>query len=170
MSKREDLEHLAEECESCALEADESIDSHLIQCQSCIDHMAKAEEIDRMVQQMAAISMESEEERSGVMIKSIDEYLAMSEEERDKAMKDMFDDVSELNEAQRTVVIKTRTDVMTSLPKDERNKMLHSARHIYSGYNVNRRIQEEQSILAATQDYNPLKRTLVRRMYRNLMK
>lgn len=170
MSKREDLEHLAEECETCALEADESIDSHLIQCQSCIDHTAKAEEIDSMVQEMAAISMESEEERSDVMVKSIDEYLAMSEEERDQAMTDMFDDVSELNEAQRTVIIKTRTDVMTSLPKDDRNKMMHSARHIYSDYSVDRRIQEEQAIVAATQDYNPLKRTLVRRMYRNLMK
>ncbi len=85
-------------------------------------------------------------------------------------MTDMFDDLSELNEAQRTTIIKTRTDVLTSLPKDDRDKMMHSARHIYSDYSVDRRIQEEQAILAATHDYNPLKRTLVRRMYRNLMK
>ncbi len=170
MSAREDLEHLAEECETCALEADESIDSHLIQCQSCVDHVAKAEEIDLMVRQMAAISKQTEEERSDVLVKDIGEYLAKSAEERDDAMTDMFDNVSDLNEAQRTVIIKTRTDIMTTLPKDERNKMMHSARHIYAGYDMDRKVQEEQAILTATEDYNPLKRTLVRRMYRNLMK
>lgn len=170
MSKREDLEHLAEECETYALEADDSIDHSLITCQSCLDHADKAEEIDQVMQQMAQLSMESEEERSEVMVKSVGEFLSMPEDQRDEAMTDMFDDLSELNEAQRTTIIKTRTDVMTSLPKDDRNKMMLSARHIYLGYSVDRRIQEEQAIVAATQDYNPLKRTLVRRMYKNLMK
>jgi isochorismate hydrolase len=170
MSAREDLEHLAEECETCALEADESIDSHLIQCQSCTDHVAKAEEIDRMVQQMAAVSKQTEEERSDVLVRDIEGYLAKSAKERDDAMTDMFDNVSDLNEAQRTVIIKTRTDIMTTLPKGERDKMMHSARHIYAGYDMDRKVQEEQAILTATEDYNPLKRTLVRRMYRNLMK
>ena len=170
MSKREALEHLAEECETCALEADDSIDHHLITCQSCIDHAAKADEIEQVMQQMAQLSMESEEERSEVMVNSVGEFLSMPEDQRDEAMTDMFDDLSELNEAQRTTIIKTRTDVMTSLPKDDRNKMMLSARHIYMGYSVDRRIQEEQAIVAATQDYNPLKRTLVRRMYKNLMK
>ena len=170
MSKREDLEHLAEECETCALEADESIDSHLIQCQSCVDHAAKAKEIERMVEQMTAMSMQADEERSEIMVKSIEEYMAMDDKARTEALRDMFEDVSELNEAQRTVIIKTRTDIMTSLPKEERNKMLHSARHIYSNYDMDRKVQEEQAILSATRAYKPLKRTLVRRMYRNLMK
>jgi len=170
MSKREDLEILAEECETCALEADDSIDHHLITCQSCLDHAEKAVEIDQMMDQMAHLSMETEDERSDAMVKSVDEYLEMPEDQRVEAMTDMFDDLSELNEAQRTTIIKTRTDVMTSLPKDDRNKMMHSTRHIYAAYSVDRKIQEEQAITAATQDYNPLKRTLVRRMYKNLMK
>jgi len=49
-------------------------------------------------------------------------------------------------------------------------KTMDSTMHIYSDYSVDRRIKEEHGIVAATQDYNPLKRTLVRRMYRNLMK
>ena len=74
---------MAEECENCALEADDTIDHHLITCQPCIDHAEKAEEIDDVMQQMARLSMGSEEERAEVMVKSVGEFLSMPEERGD---------------------------------------------------------------------------------------
>jgi hypothetical protein len=170
MTQREELEQLAEECEVCALEHDESIDNHLVTCPSCTDHVEKAEEIAHMIGHMKQMSRDDEEFRKEILVHDIDGYLAMSEEERTNAMADMFDNLADLNEAERTVIVKTRTDILTSLPKGERDKMMDSARQIYSGYDVNRRITEEQAIQTATEDYNPLKRTLVRRMYRKLMR
>lgn len=170
MAAREELERLAEECEVCALDADESLDDHMISCPVCSDHVTKAEEIDRMVQEMAQLAKEPEEMRQGFVYGSVAEILGMPEEKREEAMRDMFYNITDLNTAQQTHMIKTRTDVITSLPKPERDKVLHSARHIYASFDVDRRIREEQAIITATQAYNPLKRTLVRRMYRNLMR
>lgn len=167
---REELELLAEECEVCALEHDEPIDNHLITCPSCSDHVDKANEIAQMIEHMKQISRDDEETRKVLLQHDVDSFLRMSDEERTDALSDMFDNLGDLNEAERTVLVKTRTDIMTSLPKEERDKMMESAQHIYSNYDVNRRITEEQAILAATQDYNPLKRTMVRRMYRKLMR
>ncbi|NIP35067.1 MAG: hypothetical protein GWN18_03675 [Thermoplasmata archaeon] len=167
---REELEQLAEECEVCALEHDESIDNHLITCPSCSDHVDKAHEIAHMIEHMKQISRDDEEMRKEVLVHDVEDFLAMSDEERKDAMSDMFDNIADLNEAERTVIVKTRTDIMTSLPKEERDRMIASAREIYSSYDVNRRISEEQAILAATEDYNPLKRTMVRRMYKRMMR
>jgi hypothetical protein len=167
---REELEQLAEECEVCALEHDESIDNHLITCPSCSDHVDKAEEIAHMSEHMKQISRDDEDMRRELIVHDVDSFLAMSAEERTDALTDMFDNLADLNEAERTVIVKTRTDIMTSLPKADRERMMESAREIYSGYDVNRRITEEQAILAATQDYNPLKRTMVRRMYKKMMR
>jgi hypothetical protein len=167
---REELEQLAEECEVCALEHDESIDNHLITCPSCSDHVDKAEEIAHMIEHMKQISRDDEDMRRELIVHDVDSFLAMSAEERTDALTDMFDNLADLNEAERTVIVKTRTDIMTSLPKADRERMMESAREIYSGYDVNRRITEEQAILAATQDYNPLKRTMVRRMYKRMMR
>jgi hypothetical protein len=170
MSQREDLERLAEECEECALEADESIDEHLIVCQSCVDQVHKAEEIEHHVHHMEDLSMEPDQARQDVFFQDIEGFMQLSEEERQEAMTDMFDTFADLNEAQRTALIKTRTDIMTSLPKGEREKYVATARSVYSSYDFDRKVMEEQAIITATSDYNPLKRTMVRRMYRNMMK
>jgi hypothetical protein len=167
---REELEQLADECEVCALEHDESIDNHLISCPSCSEHVDKAEEIAHMIEHMKQISRDDEEMRRELLVHDVDSFLALSDEGRTEALADMFDNLADLNEAERTVIVKTRTDIMTSLPKGDRDKLMASAQEIYSNYDVNRRITEEQAILAATQDYNPLKRTLVRRMYRKMMR
>ena len=167
---REELEQLAEECEVCALEHDESIDNHLIICPSCSDHVDKAEEIAHIIEHMKQISRDDEEMRREMIVHDVNGFLAMSDEERTDAMSDMFDNLADLNEAERTVIVKTRTDILTSLPKEERDKMMTSAKQIYSGYDINRRITEEQAVLAATTDYNPLKRTMVRRMYKKMMR
>ncbi len=167
---REELEQLAEECEVCALDHDESIDNHLITCPSCSDHVDKANEIVHMIEHMKQLSRDDEEMRKDLITHDMEEFLALSDEERRDAMTDMFDNIADLNEAERTVIVKTRTDIMTSLPKEERDKMMASARNIYSGYDANRIISEEQAIQAATADYNPLKRTMVRRMYRKMMR
>jgi hypothetical protein len=167
---REELEQLAEECEVCALEHDEPIDNHLITCPSCSEHVDKATEIAHMIEHMKQISRDDEEMRKDLIVHDVDGWLAMSEEQRTDAMADMFDNIADLNEAERTVIVKTRTDILTSLPKGERDKMMSSAKKIYSGYDATRRITEEQAIQAATADYNPLKRTMVRRMYKKLMR
>ena len=169
-TKREELEQLAEECEVCPLEHDESIDNHLITCPSCSDHVNKADEITHMIGHMKQMAVDDEEVRREILVHDVDGFLAMSPEERTDAMANMFDDLNDLNEAERTVIIKTRTDIMTSLPKEDRDQMMDSAHQIYDGYDVNRLITEEQAILAATQDLNPLKRTMVRRMYRKMMR
>jgi hypothetical protein len=167
---REELEQLAEECEVCALEDDESIDNHLVTCPSCSDHVDKAEQIVHMIGHMKQMSRDDENMRRELMVHDVGSFLEMSELERKDALADMFDNLADLNEAERTVIVKTRTDIMTSLPRNERDKMMASARDIYKGYDVNRRITEEQAILAATRDYNPLKRTMVRRMYKKMMR
>jgi hypothetical protein len=169
-TSREELEHLAEECEVCALEHDESIDNHLITCPSCSDHVEKANEIAHMIGHMKQMSRDDEELRKSHINYDLDRFMTMSEDERRDAMTDMFDNIADLNEAERTVIVKTRTDILTSLPKADRDKMMESARRIYSDYDVNRRIAEEQAIQAATADYNPLKRTMVRRMYKKMMR
>ena len=169
-TKREELEQLAEECEVCALDHDESIDSHLITCPSCSNHVDKADEIAHMIGHMKQMAVDDEEVRREILVHDVGGFLAMSPEERTNAMADMFDDLNDLNEAERTVIIKTRTDIMTSLPKEDRDQMMDSAHQIYGGYDVNRLITEEQAILTATQDLNPLKRTMVRRMYRKMMR
>lgn len=169
-TKREELEQLAGECEVCALEHDESINDHLITCPSCSDHVSKAEEVAHMMGHMKQMSVDDEEVRRTILVHDVDGFLAMSPEDRTDAMADMFDDLNDLNEAERTVIVRTRTGIMTSLPKEDRDLMMSSARQIYAGYDVNRLITEEQAILAATQDLNPLKRTMVRRMYRKMMR
>jgi len=169
-TKREELEQLADECEVCALDHDESIDNHLITCPSCSEHVGKATEIAHMMEHMKQISRDDEDMRKVILSHDVESFLAMSDEQRTEALSDMFDDLNDLNEAERTVIVKTRTDIMTSLPKGERDKMMASAHTIYAGYDINRRITEEQAIKAATEDYNPLKRTMVRRMYRKMMK
>lgn len=167
---REELEQLAEECEVCALDHDESIDNHLVTCPSCSEHVDKAEDIAHMIEHMKQISRDDEDMRREIIVHDVDDFLAMSNEERTDTMSDMFDNIADLNEAERTVIVKTRTDILITLPREERDKMMSSAKDIYSGYDVNRRITEEQAILAATQEYNPLKRTMVRRMYKKMMR
>ena len=58
---------------------------------------------------------------------------------------------------------------MTSLPRREREMMVRSARSIYAGYDAHRLESERSSIDRVTAGYNPLKRTVVRRMYRDMM-
>jgi len=169
-TKREDLEHLAEECEVCALDHDESIDNHLVTCPSCSQHVRKAEEISHALEHMKQMVKDDEEMRKVVMVHDVSSFLSLSDEERKDALADMFDDLADLNEAERTVLVKTRTDILTGLPKEERNRMMTTAHEIYRGYNATRLITEEQAILAATADYNPLKRTMVRRMYKRMMR
>ena len=170
MSKREDLERLAGECEACALRDSDSIDNHMITCPSCVDHRLKAEEIDEQVKEVRALSTVPEVERRHLIGYDVNDILNMTDAQRIDVLKDMFDNLADLNEAERTVLVKTRTDIITSLPKTERDRMMASAREIYSSYDVNRKIAEEQAILAATEDYSPLKRTMVRRMYRRFMR
>lgn len=170
MTKREELEQLAEEGEACALVDDASIDDHLVACPECSEQVRMAEEIDRSVHHMRKLSVQPEEARRDVLVPRLEEFKAMPREERVVAMADMFEDLADLNEAQRTVIIKSRTDILTSLPEEQREELFDAARRIYAGYDLDHRLMEEQAILAATQGYNPLKRTMVCRLYRRLMK
>ena len=170
MTMREELEQLAGECEACALGHEDPIDDHLVTCPSCSQHVDKAEEIAHQVEHMRRVSRDDEAMRRRLIGNDVEGFLRMSGGERRDALADMFDNLADLNEAERTAIVKTRTDIMTGLPRDERDGMMEAVREIYSGYDVNRRITEEQAIIAATEDYNPLKRTMVRRMYKRLMR
>ncbi|MCK5415050.1 MAG: hypothetical protein KAJ35_06695, partial [Thermoplasmata archaeon] len=76
---REELEQLAEECEVCALDHDESIDNHLITCPSCSEHVDKAEEIAHMIEHMKQISRDDEEMRREILVHDIESFLALSD-------------------------------------------------------------------------------------------
>jgi hypothetical protein len=169
MALREDLERLADECEVCALSDSASIDNHMITCPSCVDHRMKADEIEGQVDRMRSIADNSEMERRHIMGYDVNDFLNMTEVQRSEAMKDMFDNIQDLDESRRTVVIKTRTDLMTSLPKRERDALMRTARAVYNSYDDERLNIERDAIEKATSSYNPLKRTLIRRMYRDLM-
>ena len=88
---REDLEELADECEVCALDHDESIDNHLITCPSCSEHVDKAEEIAHMIEHMKQISRDDEEMRRGILVHDIESFHALSQEERTQAKSHMVD-------------------------------------------------------------------------------
>ncbi len=169
MALREDLERLAGECEVCSMADSASIDNHMITCPSCVEHRGKAEEIDRGVQHLRDLTEEPEIDRRHTLGYDYNDLLNMSESQRAQAMMDMFDNTVDLDPEQRTVIVKTRTDIMTSLPKSERDELVRTTRTIYSTYDEDRMAKERQAIEAATAQYNPLKRTMVRRMYRDMM-
>jgi hypothetical protein len=169
MAQREDLERLAGECEVCSLADSVSIDNHMITCPSCVEHRIKADEIVGEVERMRDLAQTSDIERRHMLGYDVNDFLNMTETEREHAMKNMFDNMAELDGDHRTVVIRTRTDLITSLPKREREALLITARKIYSGYDQDRIELERKAIEEATASYNPLKRTMVRRMYQGLM-
>ncbi len=160
---------MAGECEVCTLADDASIDNHLITCPSCVEHRFKAEEIVEETDRMRALTDEAESERRHKMGYVVNDYLNMSEQERYNAMMDMFDSLEKLDEKDRAVLVKTRTDILTSLPRKERDKLLNTTRTIYSDYDQDRLDIEQKAIQNATAEYGPLKRTMVRRMYKNMM-
>ena len=62
------------------------------------------------------------------------------------------------------------TGLLPSYPHDMDEIMSTADEHTHIDFETEATISTLVGALAATQDYNPLKRTLVRRMYRNLMK
>lgn len=163
------MERLAGECEVCTLADNASIDNHQITCPSCVEHRFKAEEIVEQADRMRALTDEEEIERRHKMGYVVNDYLNMPEKERYDAMMDMFDNLENLNEKDRKVLVKTRTDIMTSLPRKERDKLMQTTKTIYSEYDEDRMAMETKAIQNATAEYGPLKRTMVRRMYKNMM-
>lgn len=163
------MEQLAGECNACAMRDSDSIDNHMITCPSCVDHRLKAEEIEDQVERMRTIAEMDEMERRHLIGYDVNDFLNMSEDRRAAAMRDMFDNIADLDEEHRTAVIKTRTDLMTSLPRREREALIRTARSIYSGYDVERKQMEQRAIEDVTASYGPLKRSMVRRMYREMM-
>ena len=160
---------MAGECEVCTLADDASIDKHMITCPSCVEHRFKAENIKQQVDQMRALSDEEEIERRHKMGYVVNDYLNLSERQRYDAMMDMFDSIGNLDEHERTVIVKTRTDIMMALPRKERDKLMGTTKTIYSSYDQDRMDIEQKAIQNATSEYGPLKRTMVRRMYKNMM-
>jgi hypothetical protein len=134
-----------------------------------VEHRTTADQIEKGVNRLKTLTNEPELERRHMMGYDFNDYLNMSERERANAMKDLFDSTVDLDTGQRTMVVKTRTDIMTSLPRAEREKLMQTARTIYSTYDEERMAIEKKAIEEATAQYNPLKRTLVRRMYREIM-
>jgi hypothetical protein len=169
MTKREDLERLAGECEVCALADGSSIDNHFLTCPSCSEHRLKAHEIAGEVARLNEIAKYDEVERRHILGYSVNDILNMSEQRRAEVMGDLFDNISDMNEEQRSVLIRTRTDLLTSLPKREREILMRTAKKVYSGYPPERKETEWREIEKVISGYNPLKRALVRRMYREVI-
>jgi hypothetical protein len=166
---RQDLNRLAEECEVCAMDDEASIDTHLTNCPSCVDHSKKAEEIAQMIQTFQMLSAKDDESRRKILTARMNGFLSMPEEQRVNAMSDMFDTIEDLNEEQRNAIVKTRTDILTSLPKEDRQKLLGSARAIFSTWDDERKMMEQRSLMYATEDYMLLKRMMIRRMFKKMM-
>ncbi len=160
---------MAGECEVCSMADDVSIDNHMITCPSCVEHRFKAENIEQQVEQMRALTDEEEAERRHKMGYVVNDYLNLSERQRYDAMMDMFDSVGNLDDHERTVIVKTRTDIMMALPRKERDKLMGTTKTIYSSYDQDRMEIEQKAIQSATAEYGLFKRTMVRRMYRDMM-
>jgi hypothetical protein len=146
-----------------------SIDDHMSNCPSCVDHSKKAEEISQMIQTFEMLSTKPEEDRRKILEARISGFLSMPDEKRLDGMTDMFDTIGDLNPDQRNAIVKTRTDIITSLPKKERNKMMGSAKQVMSTWDMERKMKEQEAIMFATEDYMMLKRMMVRRMFKKMM-
>jgi hypothetical protein len=151
------------------MDDDASIDEHMTNCPSCVDHSKKAEEISQMTQTFQMLSAKDEESRKKILAARMNGFLSMPDDQRVDAMTDMFDTLENLNEDQRNAVVKTRTDILTSLSKEDRQKILGSAKMIFSKWGEDRKMMEQRSLMYATQDYMLLKRMMVRRMFKKMM-
>lgn len=170
MSMKAELEHLTHECEVCALSDEGSIDEHLESCQPCQERAKKAEEISQLIESMQVLASKPEEERRMVLATRFASFASMPDEKRRTAISDMLDSLEDLNDTQRNVIIKTRTDILTSIPKTEREALMGTMRDVMQGWSSERKLIEERSIKAATEDYMVLKRTMVRRMFMEILK
>jgi hypothetical protein len=169
MSMKKELATLAEACEVCAMSDDSSIDDHMLSCPSCQDHEKKAEEISQMVQTMQMLASKPEEERRLILSARIDNFASMPELKRFHAISDMLDSLEELTEEQRVTVIKTRTNILTSASKVKRDVLMGTLKDIMHDWDMDRKTMEQRAVMAATDDYMFLKRTMVRRMFKKLM-
>ena len=110
-----------------------------------------------------------EEDRKKILNARMNGFLSMPDDKRVDAMTDMFDTIEDLTPDQRNTIVKTRTDLLTSMPKDDRNKIMGSAKEIFSTWEPDRKMMEKESIMYATDDYMLLKRMMVRRMFKKML-
>ncbi len=169
MSMKQELDQLAAACEVCATDDDLSIDEHMTACPACEDREKKAEEISQMIQTFQMMSAKSEEDRKKILNARMNGFLSMPDDKRVDAMTDMFDTIEDLTPDQRNTIVKTRTDLLTSMPKDDRNKIMGSAKEIFSTWEPDRKMMEKEAIMYATDDYMLLKRMMVRRMFKKML-
>lgn len=169
MTNREELERLAGEYEVCILADDSSMNYHMLTCPSCQEHSHKAEEIENHVKHLDSLSTAPEYERRHNMGYTLNDMVGMPEARQVDAMRDLFDNMAELDDGHRRVMMRTHIDVLMSLPKKDREKLLRTTNHVLSRYEADRLAREKGTINAATGTYNPLKRTLARRMYREAL-
>ncbi len=160
---------MAAACEACATDDDLSIDEHMAACPACDDREKKAEEISQMIQTFQMMSAKSEEDRKKILNARMNGFLTMPDDKRVDAMTDMFDTIEDLTPDQRNTIVKTRTDLLTSMPKDDRNKIMGSAKEIFSTWEPDRKMMEKEAIMYATDDYMLLKRMMVRRMFKKML-
>lgn len=160
---------MAAACEACATDDDHSIDEHMTACPACEDHSKKAEEISQMIQTFQMMSAKPEEDRRKILNARMNGFLSMPDVKRVDAMTDMFDTIEDLTPEQRNTIVKTRTDLLTSMPKDDRNKIMGSAKEIFSTWEPDRKMMEKEAIMYATDDYMLLKRMMVRRMFKKML-
>ncbi|MCK4969045.1 MAG: hypothetical protein KAS77_00905 [Thermoplasmata archaeon] len=138
-------------------------------CPACEDREKKAEEISQMIQTFQMMSAKSEEDRKKILNARMNGFLTMPDDKRVDAMTDMFDTIEDLTPNQRNTIVKTRTDLLTSMPKDDRNKIMGSAKEIFSTWEPDRKMMEKEAIMYATDDYMLLKRMMVRRMFKKML-
>jgi hypothetical protein len=78
----------------------------------------------------------------------------------------MLDALSELSEEDRVRIVKTRIDVIMDMPRDGRNSLFKSLKEIAPDWSQKRADMEMRAVYEATQDLMPVKRVLVRSMFR----
>jgi hypothetical protein len=169
MSMRTELDGLAMACEECAGNDASSIDDHLESCPVCKEHAAKADEIDRLLQDTKDLASKPEQDRRMVIAMRLADIKDMPEANRVSAITDLTDAIGELSEEERDRIVRTRTDLLTTLPKAEREVILSSFKQVVAQWDDNRKQAELRSIMSATDDYPLLKRRVVRRIFNDLL-
>jgi hypothetical protein len=169
MSLKEEIEKLAEACGECAEADDGSLDEHFASCPSCQEYEKRAEQMSQMVEVLQMNASKPEDDRLKILKARLDGFAQLPDDERKDAITNMLDSLAMLSEEDRIKIVKSRTDVLTKLPKEQRMKLMGTAKLISTDWDQDRKDMEMRAIMAATEDYFLLKRTMVRKMFRKVI-
>lgn len=169
MSLKQDIDKMAEACNTCMESDPGSMNKHIDACPSCKDHNAKLEELNHMVELLQSNAQKPEEDRYGIIRERIEDFLSLDDLQRKVAIGNMLDALSELSEDDRVKIVRTRTNVIMDMSREQRNILFGTMRDIVPEWTQERADMEMRAVVAATRDMMMLKRVMVRSMFKNIL-